>query len=69
MAREEGVHEGLEIRPPPLRQRIADLPVLVDPFAGELRAHGRQSFIQTHLKAVNFVVCGLDIIPWSEQST
>lgn len=45
MSRQERVHKRLEIRPPPLRQRIANFPVLVDTFAGKLRADGGQAFV------------------------
>lgn len=37
---DEGIHKRLEVGSPPLRQSIANLPVVVDAFARELRANG-----------------------------
>jgi hypothetical protein len=42
---DERVHEGLEIRSPPLRQRITNLPLLIDTLATKLRTNRSQAFI------------------------
>lgn len=65
MRRQERIHEGLEIRPPPLRQRVPNLPFVIDALAGELGADGSQAFVQSELKAFDFVVFGLEVISWS----
>lgn len=49
--RDEGVHEGLKVGPPPLRERVADLPLVVDALACELRADGREALVQPRLEA------------------
>ena len=36
MRRQEGVHECLEVRSPPLREGITNLPFVIYAFAGEL---------------------------------
>lgn len=65
MARQERVHERLEVRPPPLRQRVANLPVLVDALAGELRADGRQALVEARLEAGYFVVVVVEVVAGS----
>lgn len=65
MRRQEGIHERLEIRPPPLRQRIPNLPFVIDPFAGELAPDGGEAFVQAEFEAFDFVVFGLEVVAWS----
>lgn len=63
MRGDERVHERLEIRAPPLRQRVADLPLVVDALAGKLRADGRQALVEARLEALDLVVLGAQIVP------
>lgn len=61
MGRDEGVHEGLEVGPPPLREAVADLPVarllaLAEP------ADGRQALVQARLEALDLVVFGAQVV-------
>ena len=65
MRRQKRIHERFEIRPPPLRQRVPDLPLVVDAFAGELRADGCEAFVEAELEAFYFVVFGLEVVAWS----
>jgi hypothetical protein len=53
---DEGVHKGLEVGAPPLRQRVADLPLIVDALACELRADRRKTLVQARLEALDLVV-------------
>jgi len=62
MRRDEGVHESLEIRPPPLRQRITNLPFLINALAAKLRTYRRQSLVQPHLEPFYFLIFGLQVI-------
>jgi hypothetical protein len=59
------IHKGLEIRPPPLRQRITDLPVFIDAFPRELGSYRRETLVQTLLKSFNFVILEVEIVTWS----
>lgn len=69
MRGKKGIHERFEIRPPPLRQRIPNLPFsIIDPFAGELGADGREAFIEAELKAFDFIVFGLKVVSWSNKT-
>ena len=56
MPRQKGVHERLEIRPPPLRKRITDLPILVDTLARELRSDRCKTLIQPLLESIDLLV-------------
>lgn len=60
---DERIHEGLEIRPPPLRQGIANLPLLIDALAAELRANRSQPLVQPHLEPLYLIILGLEIVP------
>lgn len=52
MTRDERVHEGFEIRPPPLRESIGDIPIMsVDAVTGELRPDRSKTVVQPLLKA------------------
>ena len=62
MRGDEGVHKGLEVRPPPLRQRVGDLPLVVDAFAGELCADWGQALVQALLEARDLVVVGVEVV-------
>jgi hypothetical protein len=53
--RDERVHEGLKVGAPPLRERVADLPLVVDALACELRADGRKALVQPSLEAFNLL--------------
>jgi hypothetical protein len=65
MRGDEGIHESLEVGSPPLRKRIADLPLVVDALACELRADWRKALIQPRLEAFDLVVLGAEVIAWS----
>ena len=59
---DERVHEGLEIWPPPLRQCVTNLPLVVDAFASELRAYRRKALVQPGLEAFDLVILGAQIV-------
>lgn len=67
MSRQKRVHESLKIRPPPLRQCISDLPVLVYSLARKLRPHGRKALIQPPLETLDFVIIVEEVIAGSAQ--
>lgn len=58
----EWVHECLEIRTPPLRKSIANLPLVVDALAGELGADRCQPFVQPGLEALDLVVLCAEVV-------
>lgn len=62
MGGDEGVHEGLEVGTPPLGQGVADLPLVVDALAGELRADGGEALVQAGLEASDLVVFGAQVV-------
>lgn len=62
MCWDERVHEGLEIRSPPLRQRITNLPFLIDTLAAKLRTDGCQALVQSHLEALNLIIIFLEVV-------
>jgi hypothetical protein len=62
MRRTEGVHEGLEVGPPPLRQCVADQPLVVDALARKLCADGREALVQSRLEAFDLVVFRAEIV-------
>ncbi len=59
---DERVHESLEIRSPPLRQRITNLPLLINTLATELCTNRSQSLIKSHLEPVYLVIFGLEVV-------
>jgi len=63
---DEWVHEGLEVGPPPLRKRVADLPLIVDAFTRELRADRCQALIQPRLEALDLAVFGAEVVARSD---
>lgn len=65
MAGEEGVHESLEIRSPPLRERVANLPVIVDAFPGKLRPDRREALVQPRLETLDLVVFVAEVVTWA----
>jgi hypothetical protein len=62
MARQEWVHEGLEVGAPPLRKCVADIPVAIDSLAGELRSHGGQALVQALLESLNLIVLVVEVV-------
>lgn len=64
MCRDKRVHERLEIWPPPLRQRLANLPLALCAYARELIAHRRESLVQSGLETFDLFVLGSQIITW-----
>ena len=69
MRRQEWIHERLEIRPPPLRKRIRNLPFIVDALAGELGPGWRQALVETGFEAFDFVFIGVEVVTWSGDYT
>lgn len=65
MGWQKGVHERLEVRPPPLRKGIANLPFVVHTVTGELVARRCKSLVQSLLEPGDFVVGRLEVIAWS----
>jgi hypothetical protein len=65
MRGDEGVHECLEVGSPPLGKSVADLPLVVDTLACELRADRREALVQPRLEAFDLVVLGAEVIAWS----
>lgn len=65
MAGEEGVHESLEIRSPPLREGVPNLPVLVDALSGELRPDRGEALVQARLEPLDLVVVVVEVVTWS----
>jgi len=55
---EEGVHEGFEVGPPPLCQRVGDVPV----GGGGGVGGGCELFVQAGLEAFEFVVPGIEVV-------
>jgi hypothetical protein len=59
---DERIHEGLEVWPPPLRERVSDLPFVVDALASELCTDGRKALIKPSLEAFDLVVFGSEVV-------
>jgi hypothetical protein len=64
---DERVHECLEVRSPPLRERVADLPLIVDTLACELCANWCKTLIEPSLKALDLVVFSAQVVAWSRR--
>jgi hypothetical protein len=62
VCRDKWVHERLEVGPPPLRQCVTDLPLVVDAFACELGADGRETLVEPRLEALDLVVFCTEIV-------
>lgn len=62
MGGDEGVHEGLEVGSPPLRKRVADLPLVIDALARELCSDWRKALVQPRLEAFDLIVLGAEIV-------
>ena len=68
MGRKEGVHEGLKVWSPPLRQSIADLPFpFIDTIAAELGPHRSQAFVETLFEAGDLVGIFREVVTRSAQ--
>lgn len=65
MSRQERVHERLEIRTPPLRECVADFPILVHSFSGKLRADRRETLVQSLLESFDLVIVMMKVIAWA----
>lgn len=59
---DEWVHEGLEIRSPPLRKRITNLPLLINALTTELRTNRCQTLIQSHLEPLNLIIVFFEVV-------
>jgi hypothetical protein len=59
---DEGVHESLKVWSPPLRQCIANLPLIVDTFACKLCADRCKALVQPCLEAFDLVVFSAEVI-------
>ena len=64
MCRKEWVHESLKVGPPPLCKSVADFPVIINTFAGELRSNRCKALIQSLLETFNFIVLVVQVITW-----
>lgn len=62
VGRDEGVHEGLEVRPPPLGKTVADMPVRRVLAVAQAADRG-QALVQPGLEALNLLVSVLQIVP------
>lgn len=65
----ERVHERLEIGSPPLRNRVCDLPLIIDTLARELSPRRCQALIETRFEAFDFVLIGAKVVAWSMNVT
>jgi hypothetical protein len=61
------VHESFEIWSPPLRQRVANLPLIVYRLPAELGAYGRQPLIEACLETGNLVILRKQVVAWSSR--
>lgn len=68
MPRKERVHKSFKVGSPPLRKCVANFPVIVNTFAGELRSYRCEAFIESFLEAFNFIVLVVQIIAWPEDA-
>jgi hypothetical protein len=62
MRRNKGVHEGLEVGPPPLCQCIANHPFVIDALAGKLRSNWCKALVQPRLEALNLVILSTKVV-------
>jgi hypothetical protein len=62
MRRDERIHECFKVGPPPLRQRVANLPLVVYTLASELCADWCKALIQPRLEALDLVVFGAEVV-------
>jgi len=65
MRRDERVHEGLEVGSPPLRQCVANHPLVIDAFASELGTDWCEALVQPRLEALDLVVLSTEIVAGS----
>lgn len=61
MRGDEGVHEGLEVRAPPLGKAVANVPIALA-LAVAQAANGRQTLIKPFLETLNLVIVVLEIV-------
>ena len=69
MSRVEWIHERFEIGPPPLSERVCNLPLIIDTLARELSPRWRQALVETRFEAFDLVIIGLEVIAWSSKLT
>lgn len=62
VTRDERVHESLEVRTPPAGETITNVPVAIDPLAGELGASGSKTLVQAPLEALKLLIRGVDVV-------
>ena len=62
MRRYERVHESLKVGTPPLRQCVANYPLIIDTLSCELRADWCKALVQPGLKALDFVVLSAKVV-------
>ena len=65
MCRVEWIHERLEIGSPPLRDRVCDLPLIIDTLTRKLSPRRRQALIEARFETFDLVFIGVEVIPWS----
>lgn len=64
----ETYHEGLKVRAVPLRDTIANLPIVVDAVRVVELAGGRsKAFVKTAFKAFDIIFTGLQVVSRSDQ--
>ena len=67
MRRVEWIHERLEVGSPPLRDRVCNLPLIIDTFTRELSPRRRQALIEARFETFNLIFIGVQVIPWSSE--
>lgn len=68
MCRDEGVHESLEIRAPPLRKSICNFPISIHAISRKLLSARRETFVQSRLEAFDLVVIVMKVVARSAKA-
>lgn len=69
MRRQERIHERLKVRPPPLRKRVCNLPLIIDSFACKLGAGWCQALVESGFETSDFVFVGVEVVAWARKFT
>ena len=67
MTRVEWIHERFKVGPPPLCERVGNLPLIIDTLARELSPRRRQALVETRFEAFDLFIIGLEVIAWSSK--
>ena len=62
MSRVKWIHERFEIGPPPLSERVCNLPLIIDTLARELGPRWRQPLVETRFEAFDLFIIGLEVV-------